>query len=369
MKRKSISTLFMVTGAVLFAGSFTMCRKDAKTCKASPEQSYPKTDKNGVVQKEGMVPSPDYHLTDKQNYELVKAFKARSKTKSRGQGGADDIALDLAQYELEASINFDFDSYGGSSMLDVHQDVSSYSFNSGADHPGSGYISSTELNGIYDQLRARFNAIVSTTVKIAAIDVVAYIDDATGKGHFEVAASVMQTTSAGNPYRCATAPWLANASYAHCSQAEMNGFFSCGLFAYPTGITGVRAQFQAEMNCRDLIYAGCDNGYYFASVNTVSVWPVANDTRLYSGPTTNVLNGYCSAAMGTTLSGAVFNNKLANAKAFVLNDCYSSGLDLVDNSTLINLHGWGISQTATGVMLWELVFQKGVRHCRPDPID
>lgn len=367
MKPHPISKFLVGTGVILFATTLTMCKKDSKSCKTAPEQSYPKTDKHGVVQKEGMVKSPDYHFSAKQNYDLVKAFKAQADNKARGQGGADDVALDFAQYELEASINFDFDSYGGSSMLEVHQDISIYPFNNDATHPASGYISAEELNDIYDQLRARFNALVSTTVKIAAIDVVAYIDDDSGKGHFEVAASVMQVTAGGTPLRCATAPWAPAATYANCSQAEMNGIFSCGLFSYPAGVTGVRAQFQAEMNCRDVVYNGCENGYYFPVVTTVSVWPVANDTRLYNGPTTNVLNGYCSAAMGTTLSGAVFNSKLANAKAFVLNDCSNSGLDLVDNSTLINLHGWGISQTANGVMLWELVFQKGVRHCRPDP--
>lgn len=359
MKRNNISTLLIGAGAILFAGTLAMCKKDSKSCKTGPDQPSASKGKHGVP-----IKSAADQFTDEQTYELIRSFKAKTGKNSRSEDWSGDVALDIAEYELEASVNFDFDSYGGADMLDVSQDVSGYPFTIDASDPANLSVSSTELNDIYSDLQARFNAMISTTVKISGIDVTTYVDNATGQGYFEVTASVMKPNLSGLLYKCETNVWNSTQQYANCSWNEINSFFSCGLNQFPTNppVTGVRADFQAEMNCRDLGYIGCDNGYYFTGITTVTETAYSGHSFLYYGPTVNTLS-YCNAAASTLLSGSTYNSMLAGAKSFVLGNC--PPLSLVDNSTVVNTYGVPIPSTANGIMYWDMKFQKGTRRCKP----
>lgn len=357
MKQHTIFPLFSGMGIILFSLTLSMCKKESKSCKIAPEQSSSGKQKQGVP-----IKSAADKFTDEQTYELIRAFKAQARKNSRSADWTGDVALDIAEYELEASINFDFDSYGGPDMLDVSLDVTTYPFTV---DPANLSISSTDLNDIYSQLQARFNAMISSTVKISAIDVTTYIDDAsTGQGHFEARASVMKPNLSGLLYKCTADVWSPTQQYANCDWTEINSFFSCGLNQFPAGVTGVRADFQAEMNCRDLAYIGCDNGYYFTGIIPVTFTPGSTYPFLYNGPTVNALD-YCNAASSTLLSGATYNGMLASAKSKVLNNCSNSFLSLVDNSTVVTSHGVSLSQSANGYMYWTISFQKGTRRCKP----
>ncbi len=358
MKRNNIFPLFLGMGLILFSFALSMCKKESKSCKPAPEQQTSSKKKQGFL-----VKSAAGKFTDEQTYELIRAFKAQAGKNSRSTGWTGDVALDIAEYELEASINFDFDSYGGPDMLDVSLDVSTYPFTIDAADPANLSISSSELNDIYADLQARFNAMISSTLKISAIDIVTYADTDTGQGFFEVTASVMKPNLSGLLYKCTANVWATSQQYANCDWSEVNSFFTCGGNQYPWSPPyGVRADFQAEMNCRDLGYIGCDNGYYFTGITTVNITAGSSYSFLYEGPTVNTL-AYCNATASTLLSGATYNTMLANAKSFVLNDCANSSLSLVDNSTIVTSHGVALS--FNGYMYWKMSFQKGTRRCKP----
>jgi len=354
MKNKTLKPALGM-GLIALALGLSMCKKQ--------QVSDQQPDNPATVSKPGMVPSPDYHLNEAQNYKLVMDFKKSAQLTARGGGSPDSLEVDSAQYTLEAAINFDFDYPANADMLEVSYDVSNYAFNADASaRPSPGYIYRSELNAISAYMHDHFNTILTAGSRIAAIDVVAYIDDAaTGEGHFEVTASVMAVN--GQPYRCATNIWNATTNYPNANWSEINGIFNCGLFTYSQ--PGVRLQFQAAMNCRDLYYAGCTNGYYFPVVTTVSSQAAPNDNRLFYATTANALS-FCGGTAGF-LSGATYNSKLVNAKNYVLNNVATTpgGVSLVDNSTTVTLGGYQVPQSAAGVLYWTLSFQKGVRNCRP----
>lgn len=253
-------------------------------------------------------------------------------------------------------------------MLDIHSDVSSYSFNLDASsRVVNGYILSSELNMIYDQLRTYYSAMVNADTKIAAIDVEAFIDDASGAGHFEVTATVMKTNAIIGLYKCTSNIWGPTTSYAGCTSAQIATIFGSCSTGFPGTLTGVSTRFQAELNCSDKRYVGCLNGYWYPVVSNVFYIPTGmNDTKMYQGPATSSFN-YCSGAPSTLQTGAVFNSKLSTTKMYM--PSYIASLwptqSLIDNSATI------IPQTTVGgsgtIIYWLLKYQRGVRTCRPTP--
>lgn len=369
MKKMKTHALTLVL-TISLVSAFTMCKKETRTCSSPSTSQSLVIDKNGMIEKKGLVPSVDYKLSDKENYDLVKAFKQRKKSAARtGGGGApDSLRVDSAQYMLESSLNFDFDAIGGDGMLDIHSDVATYSFNlDAASRAGYGYLLSSELNMIYDQLRTYYAAMVNTDTKIAAIDVEAFIDDDSGQGHFEVTATVMKTNAITGLYRCTSNIWSPTTNYAGCTSAQIATIFGSCSTGFPAGLTGVSTRFQAELNCSDKQYIGCLYGYWYPVVNNCFYIPTGmSDTKLYQGPSTTAFN-YCSGAASTLQTGASFNSKLANTKVYM--PAYIASIwptqSLIGNSATI------IPQNTVGssgpIIYWLLKFQRGVRTCRPAP--
>jgi len=359
MKNKILS-LSLGRGLLVLAGLLSMCKKDRIDTKPTVQNEV-----RTETEKPGKVKSPDYHLSDAQNYQLIRSFQQSSGNAARDGGSADSLAVDSAQYTLEASINFDYDRAGGSDKLDIHYDLRTYSFNtSSTSHITNGYIRSTELSSIYHALQMHLDSITNDSVTVAAIDVLAYIDDmTTGAGHFEVTAVVMKAAAVpGTPSLCSTAPWTSGL-VPNCSWAEVNSFLSCSS-GYTT--PGARARFQKEANCRDYYYGGCANGYYFPVVIMVTV-SGAPGGMLYYGPQTTP-TAYCTAAPAVCLTAANFNSMLANIKTYVNTFPYLPGTVFVDNSVVI-IEKANIYSATNVEMYWDMTFMRGYRGCRPYPMD
>jgi len=352
-------------GLIALALTLGMCKKNPTTCHEPEAKDKPTVNAQGLIDKPGRVKNPEYKLSDKQAYDAVMAFKQLVGSDAQARGGPDSLQLDSALYLIESSINYDYDYPPKVDFLELSEDVSSYNFMAGGSEADR-YISNAVVNDVNTALHNRYDALMASGAVLMAIDVEAFIDDAsTGQGHFEVSASVANINI--QPFRCNTSPWNPNVNYSGASWSYISGLFNCGAATWPAGLTGADVTFQKGLNCRDLYYNGCANGYWFPVVNTVTkISSGLNDPYLYECQGTSVYN-YCTGNSIITKPGSYFNTKLAATRSYIpayINSMWP-GQTFVDNSALI--FNQNTVSTSGTVIYWLLKYQRGVRNCRPIP--
>ncbi len=352
------------------------------TCKKAPDVGLDnrlETKISSSGEKKVKVISPNYNFSSQQVCKLIRTFKSEKQIEAKStelEIDSDSLQLDSAQYLLEATINFDFDSESDDATKTEYV-VSTYTFNYIFNETTNEYkISTSDLIDVYDQISNSLNNIISEdSTYISAVDVQGYITEE-NLAYFEVTTAKMLRSYI---FKCNYFTGY-NSSFLYYLLAPSTAIqlrlpFSCVIDPATTAASGgfqdASNTFGSKLNCKDT-YRKChqqgSKGFYSQVTNPFVYSPNSNTDVNLPFITLQPQANYCNGTYWSNInyfSGSQILSFLSNSHNLISASA-SGSYQLIDNGASITpiFNGPGVSSPYNLSYYWQLTWMNGIWGCK-----